>query len=289
MIESLTSPQAAAVWCDQQRQAGLQIGFVPTMGGLHDGHMSLLYHSRAQCDISCASIFLNPLQFNNPDDLATYPSDIKQDIELLTQAGCDMVFTGTLAQFFPDVDDGRNIPCLNPGLAGKGLEGRYRPGHLEGVVTIVDRLFRTVGSCNAYFGEKDYQQTLAVKGLVGQLHACGININVIVCPVIRESSGLALSSRNQRLSTSQKPAAAKIHKALKRVKIAWRNDNIRDPNELESIMRAELDDHDIVIEYASIRDETLWTEHLPEDKLSRPRALIAVYIDNIRLIDNLLL
>lgn len=289
MIASLTSPQAAALWCDQQRQAGRPIGFVPTMGGLHAGHVSLLDHSRAQCEASCASIFLNPLQFNNPDDLARYPADIQRDIELLAQAGCEMVFTGTLAQFFPEVKDGRNIPCLDPGFAGKGLEGRYRPGHLEGVVTIVDRLFRTVGSCHTYFGEKDFQQTRVVKALADQLQACGVHINVMVCPVIRESSGLALSSRNQRLSAAQRVTAAKVHGALKCAQVAWQNDRIRDPKELESRMRAELDDPDIVIEYASIRDETRWTEHRPEGNLSRPRALIAVYIDTIRLIDTLLL
>ena len=289
MMASLPSPRAAAAWCDEQRQAGRQIGFVPTMGGLHDGHLSLLDHSRTQCDVSCASIFLNPLQFNNSVDLSTYPADFNRDIDLLEQAGCAMVFTGSLAQFFPEAEDGGKIPRLHPGLAGKGLEGRYRPGHLEGVVTIVDRLFRTVGSCKAYFGEKDFQQTLVVRELADRLKPCGIHINVIVCPVIREPSGFALSSRNQRLSPDQKLTAAKIHKALQRAQTAWRKDGINDPEALESRMRTALEDPDIVVEYASIRDDIRWTEHRPEGKLSRPRALIAVYIDNTRLIDTLLL
>ena len=288
-MASLPSPRAAAVWCDEQRQAGRQIGFVPTMGGLHDGHLSLLDHGRAQCDVICASIFLNPLQFNNPTDLATYPADFSRDIDLLEQAGCEMVFTGTLAQFFPEAKDREKIPRLHPGLAGKGLEGRYRPGHLEGVMTIVDRLFRTVGSCNAYFGEKDFQQTLVVRELADRLKPCGVHTNVIVCPVIREPSGLALSSRNQRLGPGQKSTAAKIHNALQCAQIAWRKDGIRDPKALESRMRTALEDPDIVVEYASIRDETRWTKHRPQGKLSSPRALIAVYIDNTRLIDTLLL
>ena len=288
-MTSLPSPRAAAVWCDEQRQAGRQIGFVPTMGGLHDGHLSLLDHGRTQCDVICASIFLNPLQFNNPTDLATYPADFSRDIDLLEQAGCEMVFTGTLAQFFPEAKDREKIPRLYPGLAGKGLEGLYRPGHLEGVMTIVDRLFRTVGSCNAYFGEKDFQQTLVVRELADRLKPCGVHINVIVCPVIREPSGLALSSRNQRLGPGQKSTAAKIHNALQCAQIAWRKDGIRDPKALEWRMRTALEDPDIVVEYASIRDETRWTEHRPQGKLSSPRALIAVYIDNTRLIDTLLL
>ncbi len=288
-MASLPSPRAAAVWCDEQRQAGRQIGFVPTMGGLHDGHLSLLDHGRTQCDVTCASIFLNPLQFNNPTDLATYPADFSRDIDLLEQAGCEMVFTGTLAQFFPEAKDREKILRLHPGLAGKGLEGRYRPGHLEGVMTIVNRLFRTVGSCNAYFGEKDFQQTLVVRELADRLKPCGVHINVIVCPVIREPSGLALSSRNQRLGPGQKSTAAKIHNALQCAQIAWRKDGICDPKALESRMRTALEDPDIVVEYASIRDGTRWTEHRPQGKLSSPRALIAVYIDNTRLIDTLLL
>ncbi|MCY3768165.1 MAG: pantoate--beta-alanine ligase [Gammaproteobacteria bacterium] len=286
---SLNSPREAAAWCDRQRQAGLQLGFVPTMGGLHDGHLSLLEQSRAQCDVSCASIFLNPLQFNDPADLATYPGDFDQDLARLAQAGCAMVFTGTLAQFFPEVEEERDIPRLSPGPAGKGLEGRYRPGHLEGVVTIVDRLFRTVGPCHAYFGEKDFQQTLVVRDLAERLRPCGTRINVVVCPVIRGPSGLALSSRNQRLGVRQRATAAKIHQALQCARTAWRNDRVRTPEALESRMRAALAHPDIVIEYASIREETRWTEHRPAGKLSRPRALIAVYIDNIRLIDTLLL
>lgn len=258
------------------------------MGALHDGHIALVNQSVAQNHVSCVSIFVNPLQFNNPEDLQNYPQTLSSDIGILQTTGCDMVFRGTLEQFFPEAADVKNLNMLDPGPAAQGLEGALRPGHLEGVATIVDRLFRTVGNCRAYFGEKDFQQTLVVKHLVQQLFNQGIQIDIQVCPTIREPSGLALSSRNQRLTSVQKQLATCIYNALFNAKLAWQ-DGQHDIETLQKIMLAKLTRTDFTVEYAEIRDEDNWTADSPVPPIERPRALIAAVLGDVRLIDNMAL
>jgi pantoate--beta-alanine ligase len=256
------------------------------MGALHQGHQSLVSHSIQENEATFASIFVNPLQFNNPRDLEKYPKNLASDISILEQTGCNMVFTGTLEQFFPDAEDVRQIKSVDPGPAGKGLEGEFRPGHLEGVATIVNQLFQITGSCKAYFGEKDFQQTLVVKYLAENLRKQEIHVDVVTCPTIREPSGLAMSSRNQRLSLAQRQIAAGIYRALSLAKDAWRS-GVHTPGELEKIMRFELDQQEFTVEYASIRDQDNWTAYSPDQITGNARALIAVQIGGIRLIDNL--
>ncbi len=208
MIQSLPDPQTASRWCSRQRARRRTIGYVPTMGALHRGHLSLVERAVRENDVACASIFVNPLQFNNAADLQKYPRDMQRDIALLERAGCDMVYTGTLAQFFPEVDvgdagDGGAGDDVSDGVAGgyagvikpgdagpaaRGLEGAARPGHLQGVCAIVERLFNTVGACTAYFGEKDFQQTLVIADLAKRFE----RVAVVVCPTVREPSGLAM-------------------------------------------------------------------------------------------------
>jgi len=288
MITTLESPGAASRWCHQQRKEGNSLGYVATMGALHPGHLSLISRSIRDNDQTCASIFVNPLQFNNPLDLEKYPKDLASDIEILERAGCNMVFTGTLEQYFPDTDDINQIETGDPGPAGAGLEGQFRPGHLEGVITMVDRLFRTTGSCNAYFGEKDFQQTLVVKHLANKLNEQEIQVNVVTCPTIREASGVAMSSRNQRLTPAQRDTATRIFKSLSLAKDAW-DSGVRKPTELEHIMIVELEHADISIDYATVRDQDNWTSKTPIGIIRNARALAAVYIGDIRLIDNLYL
>ncbi len=288
MITRLSSPRDAAVWCDRMRRNGLSIGYVPTMGALHEGHLALVRNAAANNDVCCASIFVNPLQFNDPADLEKYPVDLEKDCLLLHKTGCNMVYTGSLRQFFPNSPDTGAIPLLDAGRGASGLEGDWRPGHLEGVATIVDRLFRTVGDCSAYFGEKDFQQTLVVRELANNLACENIKINVVVHPTVRESSGLALSSRNQRLSQRQKTIAPKIHEALCAARHAWQNGS-RDPAGLEKIMRRILRRPEIRLEYAVIRDGAHWSRHTPSAGIQSPRALIAVRLGEVRLIDNLFL
>ena len=288
MAKVLPSPIDAGVWCAEHRKNEKSIGFVPTMGALHEGHISLVDNAVSENDICCASIFVNPLQFNNPEDLQNYPSTLEDDIRRFENAGCDMVFTGTMEQFFPKLDSLDTIPHLDPGPFSRGLEGQFRPGHLDGVITIVDRLFRTVGNCKAYFGEKDYQQTLVVRFLSENLKQENINIDVVVCPTIREGNGLAMSSRNQRLTGEQQNIASLINNGLHNARQAWQSGE-HSAEQLEKIILDTISHPQIVLEYAAVRDEKNWTIHTPLSTPQSPRALVAATIGDVRLIDNLAL
>lgn len=283
-MESLPTPQTAAKWCEARRAAGLRIGFVPTMGALHPGHLALIKRAVQDNDAACASIFVNPLQFNNAADLENYPRDFARDVQLLEDAGCAMVFHGRLHEFFPEATDAKQMPKPDIGLAGRGLEGEHRPGHLAGVHMIVARLFYTVGACNAYFGEKDFQQTLVVRNVAREF----TGVKVVICPTVRTPSGLAYSSRNARLTAAQQNIAANIYRALQCARVAYRG-GAREAAALENILRRELQHMEIKIEYAAIRDGANWSAATPRDlsAAAAPRALVAVYIGGIRLIDNL--
>ena len=202
----LDSPAEAAHWCSAQRERGSAIGFVPTMGALHNGHLSLITRACDENAACCASIFINPLQFEDTEDYDAYPRDTESDLALLEAHGCNMVFMGSLDQFFPESSDINQIKTLPAGPYGSGLEEQFRPGHLDGVRTIVERLFLTVGASRVYFGEKDFQQTLVVADLAREMGYP----EVVVCPTVREDSGLALSSRNVRLCADEKTGAQQI-------------------------------------------------------------------------------
>ena len=278
----LDSPQQARDWLSPWHQKSKRVGFVATMGALHDGHLSLIRRAKQECDVVCASIFVNPLQFNNPEDLEKYPRDLKADVELLENNGCNMVFTGTLENFFPETTNGKAIEPEDPGTYAHSLEGEFRPGHFSGVRTIVRRLFQTVGKCNAYFGEKDFQQTLVVKELAAQMG----NVQIIVCPTLRELNGLAMSSRNERLSAEQRALAGNLFKSLTSAINAWQLGE-RNADKLRNILLNTLDHPEIKVEYADLRDPNDWTSQpLSGELQSPPQALIAVSIAGIRLIDN---
>ncbi len=290
MIQYLSSPQLARTWCQMQRNNALSIGYVPTMGALHEGHLSLVRQSIRENDKTCASIFVNPLQFNNPYDLKQYPCDLKNDINLLDKAGCHMVYGGTLSNFFPEGID-RPLPKKSiPSTTLNVLEGQCRPGHLEGVWMIVERLFQTVGNCTAYFGEKDYQQTLLIKELINIINKEDENKNIkmALCPTLRETSGLALSSRNRKLTEAQREVAQLIYQSLYKARQAWQSGE-RSINELESLMRHHMNHPDLLIEYAVIRDGNNLSAIPSDNDVRHARALIAAYLGNIRLIDNLAL
>lgn len=283
MILHLPGPAGARRWCNQQRAGQRRIGFVPTMGALHEGHLSLVRRSLEENDVACVSIFVNPLQFNDPGDFSNYPKEMGKDLQLLNEIGCDMVFSGTLGQFFPDTVAPGQIEMVDPGPHARGLEGAHRPGHFHGVRAICERLFRTVGPCRAYFGEKDFQQTLVVKDLAGDLGYP----EIVVGPTSREPSGLARSSRNALLSDANRATfAAVIYQALTDARHAWREGE-RSPARLREIMRAKLDTPGIEIEYADLRDPLAWSADSPGQPMERARALIAVDIGGVRLIDNL--
>jgi pantoate--beta-alanine ligase len=282
MVVHLPDPDSARGWCAEQRAAGRSIGFVPTMGGLHEGHLSLVRRAVAENEITCVSIFVNPLQFNDPGDLASYPRNLDDDIRQLQDIGCDMVFTGTFEQFFPDVESPEDIVQRDPGPGADGVEGAGRPGHFAGVATICERLFKVVGSARAYFGEKDFQQTLVVKDLA---RALGYP-EIVVCPTVREPSGLAYSSRNVLLTDSERERAACISRALFSARHAWHQGEC-EAGKLREVMLRELDVDGIDVEYAELRDPHDWRPEAPAGSLVHAQALIAARIGKARLIDNL--
>lgn len=286
MILKLEDPRAARAWCAALRERRATLGFVPTMGALHEGHLALVERARAENDATCASVFVNPLQFNERADYERYPRDFEGDVRLLEKAGCAMVFTGTLASFFPDeiAADGTLDPraLRDPGPRAIGLEGDLRPGHFAGVATIVARLFDITAPTRAYFGAKDYQQTLVVEDLARGRGGPEIR----VCPTVREASGLALSSRNQRLSAEERRTALALVRALEAAREDWRAGR-REAAKLRAGMEAVLARAPLTVEYATVRDPERWTRDEPARPLSRAVALIAARVGPVRLIDNM--
>lgn len=288
-MQIFLNPKQASHWCQQQRQIGKRIGFVATMGALHEGHLTLVRKAKRENDLVCVSIFVNPLQFNNPQDLAKYPRTFDTDSDKLISVGTDMIFTGELTDFFNSPAD-MNLPIPIQSQACLGLEADFRPGHFEGVWKIVDRLFRTVGECRAYFGQKDFQQVMLVKELAQYLgdlpRAQQLKIDVIDCATVRETTGLALSSRNRHLNTTQRKQALVIYNALKGTKEKWQLGE-RNALVLEEALQKYLNKHEFEYEYAAIRDPELWSKETPNWPLNKAQALIAGYIGNVRLIDNM--
>jgi pantoate--beta-alanine ligase len=273
-------PASARRWCEARRAEGARLGFVPTMGALHEGHLTLVRAALAGNDLACASVFVNPLQFDDPRDLERYPRDLEGDAHLLDSAGCAMLFTGRLEQFFPECAGGA-IPRQDPGPAAEGLEGALRPGHFAGVATICAALFELVRPARAYFGEKDFQQSLVVQHVARVL---GFP-EIVVCPTSREPDGLARSSRNRLLSPAERERAPAIAQALFAARAAWREGE-RDPLRLEALLRAELARAGLALEYAEVRDPERFGER-PRGPLVRARALVAARLGRVRLIDNL--
>lgn len=192
----------------EERQYNKKIGFVPTMGALHDGHLSLVRRCVAENDVCVVSIFVNPTQFNDKTDLATYPRTPDKDCALLEQEGCDYVFAPTEAEMYPEPD----TRTFDFGTVSAVMEGARRPGHFNGVAQIVSKLFYAVEPENAYFGEKDFQQIAVIRAMVKQL---GLPVVINACPILREADGLALSSRNVRLTPEQRREAPLIARTLK--------------------------------------------------------------------------
>ena len=282
MLEILNDPADAAAWCDAEREAGRQFGFVPTMGALHKGHLSLIERSLAENDSTCASIFVNPLQFNKAADYESYPRDFESDHDKLRSIGCNMVFSGTSQQIFPEATRIEDVQMLDPGPYARGLEGKYRGVHLTGVCTVVDRLFRITGQCRAYFGLKDYQQLLVVSDLAARLGYP----EIVACATVRDDDGLALSSRNLLLKPEHRQVALGISRALNTARMAW-NSNEQDSEVLQHLMLKVLELPGLEIDYAELRDPEDWQEHSPKGKLKRAVALIAATVGGVRLIDNM--
>lgn len=256
------------------------IGFVPTMGALHQGHLSLIKNSLAENKITVVSIFVNPTQFNNAEDLEKYPRTLEKDTEKIKTVSKDVLI------FAPSVDDIYQGNTVSASFNFDGLEnqmeGEHRPGHFDGVGTIVKRLFEIVNPNNAYFGEKDFQQLQIVKKMVEKHN---LPVNVIGCPIFREENGLAMSSRNERLSAQERQDAALIYKTLKTAKEKFGTESA---NEITKYVEAIFEKNpEFKLEYFQIADEDELLAAQSKTEGKKYRAFIAIFINNIRLIDNI--
>ncbi len=258
------------------------------MGALHEGHQTLVRQAAQENDRVCVSIFVNPLQFGEAKDLDTYPRDFEGDAELLEEVGCHMAFTGTLPEFFlGQLNEEGGLASeylLDPGPFAESLEGEYRPGHFEGVATIVGKFFEILKPTRAYFGQKDYQQALVVTDLAQRMDGP----EVVVCPTHRERSGIAFSSRNTNLTEDGYAAGLFISRALYAARALWLQGE-RNPAALSSLMRNVLAQGDLLVEYASVRDPECWSGTEPKGPLKRAVGLIAARAGHVRLIDNMML
>ena len=271
------------------RNKGLQIGFSPTMGALHRGHASLIARSKAECGVSVASIFVNPTQFNDPKDLAKYPRTPERDIEILTESGCDILFMPDVSEIYPpkttpSVSDAKTPSPFNFGKLDKVLEGTFRPGHFAGMAQVVSRLLDIVKPSKLYMGQKDFQQLTIVASLIEQTK---LKTELIMCATAREDDGLAMSSRNQRLSEEDRTKAPLIYNVLKN---ALEMVVEYSPSEIQKQAIAQLKgESSFKLEYFEIVDgRTLLPIRLFEDT-DFAVAVTAVWLGEVRLIDNIIL
>jgi len=262
------------------RAKGKKIGFVPTMGALHVGHISLIEAAVNDCDFVVVSIFVNPTQFGAGEDFEKYPRVMDADLEICTKARVDVVFAPTLQQMYP----GENVTWVNVEKLTEPLCGWSRPGHFRGVTTVCAKLFNIVAADIAYFGQKDAQQAIVIRRMVADLN---MPLEIVICPTIREPDGLAVSSRNQYLSERQKKDATRIYKSLQKCRLML-EDGVREPKKIVAEMRKILQQvPSIEIEYVSIVDAD--TLESIEKIAGRVLAAVAVRIGPARLIDNILL
>lgn len=259
------------------RAAKQRIGFVPTMGALHQGHISLVERAKRECDVVVVSIFVNPTQFNNPEDFAKYPVTPDADTKLLADVGCDLIFMPSAEEVY---SADYLAPDFNLGIYDEVMEGKFRPGHFKGVVQVVYRLFDLVKPHKAYFGLKDYQQVAVIRKMT--LHF-QLGIEIIACPTIREADGLAMSSRNTRLDARQRKDALFIYQSLLRAKKLQQSNS---PDAIKSIMVAEYTNSPLELEYFEIIHPESF-EALHDIWLPGAVACVVAYIGGVRLIDNM--
>jgi pantoate--beta-alanine ligase len=260
------------------KNKGATIGFVPTMGALHKGHITLVERAKKENNLCVCSIFVNPIQFNNKEDLFKYPRSIETDIEILKQFNCDILFAPSEKEIYPEPDN----TIYDLGGLDKLMEGAFRSGHFNGVAVVVKRLFDIVESHRVYFGEKDFQQLAIIKYLIKKNN---IPVEVVSCPTIREPDGLAMSSRNAFLTTEERKVAPLIYQTLKKAREIYKSCSIE---KLKTYVVSEIEScPQLKIEYFEVvHSETLESA----DNFNEPAkciACIAVYLGKVRLIDNI--
>jgi len=279
-VEFILNPSSATAWSAVQRQNGRSVGFVPTMGALHDGHMSLIVNAKSANKAVACSIFVNPLQFNNAEDLANYPRQLAADRESLERVGCDMVFAPSEIALYA------NHGVLTYDLNGldKVMEGASRPGHFQGVVNVVERLFHYVRPNSAYFGEKDRQQLAILRHVANALKW---PVDMIGCPTMREPNGLAMSSRNMRLSGEERQRATVLFRALSSIQAASTVASLKAAK--HSAIEMILAHPGIKLDYLETVDPLTLQPIMEWDMRNEAIAMIAAYVGKVRLIDNITL
>lgn len=272
-------------WLDTQRQNEKTIGFVPTMGALHAGHISLVNESKKENAISVCSIFINPTQFNDPADFEKYPVTIEKDIEMLVNAGCDVLFFPSVNEIYPQ---GINAETehYELGHLEAVLEGKYRPGHFQGVCLVVERLLNMANPHVLYLGQKDYQQCMVINRL---LHLLGKeeSVTIKICPTLREKNGLAMSSRNMRLSEADKANASIIYESL--VQLTKELIPGSDLIILKKMVEKKLAHAGFQTDYVEVADATTLSSVSIWDGKQKLVALIAAFLKGVRLIDNMII
>ncbi|MEP7236400.1 MAG: pantoate--beta-alanine ligase [Ferruginibacter sp.] len=268
-------------WLLHKKEQGSHIGFIPTMGALHQGHISLLQTSKRIDSITVCSIFVNPAQFNDAKDFDNYPTTIEKDIDALEKAGCDALFLPSVSEMYPGGT--RNTEKYDLGYLETVLEGQYRPGHFQGVCLVMHRLLTIITADELYLGQKDYQQCMVIKKLI---ELKNIKTNIKICPTIREKDGLAMSSRNMRLSENEKKHAVKIFETL-----SWLKNNIK-PGDLSMLKQTaiqNLGNAGFKIDYIEIVDAGNLAIINDWNGNTKLVAVVAAFLGNVRLIDNMFL
>jgi pantoate--beta-alanine ligase len=277
ILETIDSTRAAT---RAARRQGQRVGLVPTMGALHQGHMSLVRAAKEQSDYVAVSLFVNPLQFGPNEDLAKYPRTLERDRDLLEQAGVDLLFAPAEVEMYP----GRAVTFVDVEGLSERLDGQSRPGHFRGVTTVVSKLFHIIGPDRAFFGQKDAAQVAIIRRMVRDLN---LPVEIVVCPIVREADGLAMSSRNAYLNPDQRKQALVLSRALRRVEELFGHGE-RDAAKLEGAGRQ------VVAEEPSVRSDYLAIvdpDSLEPVNSAAPGTLVAVaaYVGSTRLIDNAIL
>ena len=263
---------------EAERAKGLRIAFVPTMGALHAGHLSLVRRALSECDRCIVSVFVNPTQFNDPRDLETYPRTLEADSTLLASVGASALFAPEVSTIYPEED----TRTFEVGAVAEVMEGRYRPGHFNGVMQVVSRLFEIVRPDCAYFGEKDFQQIAVIRAMVRLI---GSPVEIIACPIVREADGLALSSRNVRLSAEERREAPQIYRILSESR-SWAKEMSpqqvieRVTEQINAVPHLRVEYFEIV-DTDSLQPIASWSDS------PAPHGCITVFCGEVRLIDNI--
>ncbi len=274
-------PAEIRQWLDSQAKKGKKIGFVPTMGALHPGHISLINNSRSENDLTVASIFVNPTQFNDPKDFEKYPITLEKDIDMLEAAGCNTVFLPSVTDMYPDGI--KNRMHYDLGFLETVFDGAFRPGHFQGVCTVVHRLLEIVLPDNLYLGQKDYQQCMVINRLT---EIAGFSAKINICPTLREPDGLAMSSRNMRLTETERKIAPAIYQSLVALK-----QNIT-PGRLDTLKeqgKIFLTKAGFKVDYFEVADARTLQIANAYDGKQKLVGLVAAFLNEVRLIDNMIL